>query len=85
MSKLTSAELDAFVNDVEPNVDYTKEKRNRGEDWHDFYMRLEAKFKTLITFDRDDEYIKCQPVVIYTLKHKVVAWYDYEMQIGYIA
>ena len=85
MSKLSSAELSAFINDVETNVDFTNEKPKRGEDYHDFYLRLDSKFQKLIKWDSNDEYDICYPVVVYTLKNKVVGWYDLEMQVGYIA
>jgi len=84
MSKVTSAELSAFINDVTPNVDFTKEKRKRGEDGHDFYLRCDKKFQSLIKWDSNTEYERCYPVVVYTLKNKLVAWYDLEMFVGYI-
>ena len=85
MSKLSSAELSAFINDVKTNVDFTNEKPKRGEDYHDFYLRLDNKFQKLIKWDRNDEYERCYPVVVYTLENKAVGWYDLEMQVGYIA
>jgi guanylate kinase len=84
MSTMTSDELHSFINDVEPNVNFTSEKRKRGEDYHDFYLRCDEKFQSMIKWDSNTEYERCYPVVVYTLKNEVVGWYDLEMFVGYI-
>ena len=75
-----SFDIDSFINEVEPNVDFT-DKSGITEEEQDL---LQVEFEKLVKFDNNKGYASCYPVVVYTLKKKPVAWYDIEMQVGYI-
>ena len=67
--------IDTFVNGNNPNIDYS-------ESTEEFNV-LEAKFTKKFKFDTVNT--QASPVLVYELNGDPVAWYDEEMQLGFIA
>jgi len=67
--------IDAFVNGNTANVNFSKSNE-------DFDV-LEAIFTKKFKFDNVNT--AAMPVLVYELNGNAVAWYDEEMQLGFVA
>ena len=67
-------DIDTFVNSNNANVDFSKSDE-------DFDV-LEALFTKKFKFDNIN--IEATPVLVYELNGNAVAWYDEEIQLGFI-
>jgi uncharacterized protein YkuJ len=68
-------DIDTFVNSNFANVDFSASDEN--------FDVLEALFTKKFKFDNIN--IQAMPVLVYELNGNAVAWYDEEMQMGFIA
>jgi uncharacterized protein YkuJ len=68
-------DIDTFVNSNSATVDFSASDEN--------FDVLEALFTKKFKFDNIN--IQAMPVLVYELNGNAVAWYDEEMQMGFIA
>ena len=72
-------DTDAFVNGNAHNVRFGLE----GTDDGDMFEKLPARFARMFEHDTVDD--GADPVLVYMLEGKPVAWYDMENAVGYVA
>lgn len=73
------ADIDSFVNDNEPNVRFELTSGDAELMFETLPLRFARMFEhDTVDFDGD-------PVLVYHLGEKMVAWYDQENAYGYIA